>query len=602
MTGTRLSRAPRLPASAWTAVAVGFLVLSLLPGASPLQALQPAPEYEPPERSDLVEVVERFSSDRSVLGRFYSVASPRQRDRMRDFYREWEARLDAMDYDGLNGEGRIDWVLLRNRIRYELDRIEVDARLESELEPILPFQSTLAELHEARRDLERVDPRESAETLDRVTRQIREARDAVRETMQDDGMLETGVELTPVVALRAVQRANELRQSTQQWFSFHDGYDPLFSWWVRAPWEAFTEEMEGFIEVLRREGAGIRPGEEEPIVGDPLGREALVLDLRNEMITYTPEELMELAEYELEWGTARLREASEAMGFGDDWHAALEHVKGLHVEPGEQTHLVTELAREAEDFLEERDLVTVPPLAREIWRMEMLSPQQQRVAPFFLGGEVVRVAFPTDGMAHEDKLMSLRANNEHFSRAVVHHELIPGHHLQGFYTSRYNTHRSLFSTPFWGEGWALYWELLLWDLDFARSPEDEIGMLVWRNHRAARILFSLAFHMELMTPEEAIELLVERVGFERAASEAEVRRSFTGQYSPLYQAGYLLGGLQIRQLHRELVESGEMTNREFHDHILKSGRMPIEMVRASVTGEAPPRDFEALWRFHPEIP
>jgi hypothetical protein len=44
-----------------------------------------------------------------------------------------------------------------------------------------------------------------------------------------------------------------------------------------------------------------------------------------------------------------------------------------------------------------------------------------------------------------------------------------------------------------------------------------------------------------------------------------------------------------------------MTNREFHDHILKSGRMPIEMVRASVTGEAPPRDFEALWRFHPPV-
>ena len=574
--------------------------VALVPDA--LEA-QPVAEYTDPQTSDMREVVERFSSDRAVLGRFYSVSSPRQRDRMRAFYTEWGERLDAMDHDALNHEGKIDWVLLRNRVRYDADRLEVEAGLATQLQPILPFRDELAELHESRRDLEGVgDPRAAADLLVRVTDQIEDTSAAVREALQNDRVLEGGTVLTPVVALRAVERANELRQSTQAWFNFFDGYDPLFSWWVRAPYEAFDEAIQGYITFLRQEGAGIRPGQEEPIIGDPLGRDALVLDLRNEMIAYSPEELMELAEYELEWGTERLKEASSEMGFGDDWHAALEHVKGLHVEPGEQIHLVTEMAREAEAFLEERDLVTVPPLAREIWRMEMLSPQQQRVAPFFLGGEVVRVAFPTDGMAHEDKVMSLRANNEHFSRAVVHHELIPGHHLQGFYTSRYSTHRSLFSTPFWGEGWALYWELLLWDLDFPRGPEDEIGMLVWRNHRAARILFSLAFHLELMTPEEAIELLVERVGFERAASEAEVRRSFTGAYSPLYQAGYLLGGLQIRELHRELVESGQMTNRDFHDHILKSGRMPIEMVRASVTGESPPRDFEARWRFHPEIP
>ncbi|TVP53561.1 MAG: DUF885 family protein [Gemmatimonadales bacterium] len=589
-----------LPLTLLFSFALAAGAVALVPA---LLEAQPVAEYTDPQTSDMREVVERFSSDRAVLGRFYSVSSPRQRDRMRAFYTEWGERLDAMDYDALNHEGKIDWVLLRNRVRYDADRLEVEAGLATQLQPILPFRDELAELHESRRDLEGVeDPRAAADLLARVTDQIEDTRAAVREALQNDRVLEGGTVLTPVVALRAVERANELRQSTQGWFNFFDGYDPLFSWWVRAPYEAFDEAIQGYITFLRQEGAGIRPGQEEPIIGDPLGRDALVLDLRNEMIAYSPEELLELAEYELEWGTERLKEASREMGFGDDWHAALEHVKGLHVEPGEQIHLVTEMAREAEAFLEERDLVTVPPLAREIWRMEMLSPQQQRVAPFFLGGEVVRVAFPTDGMAHEDKVMSLRANNEHFSRAVVHHELIPGHHLQGFYTSRYSTHRSLFSTPFWGEGWALYWELLLWDLDFARGPEDEIGMLVWRNHRAARILFSLAFHMELMTPEEAIELLVERVGFERAASEAEVRRSFTGQYSPLYQAGYLLGGLQIRELHRELVESGQMTNRDFHDHILKSGRMPIEMVRASVTGESPPRDFEARWRFHPEIP
>jgi len=37
--------------------------------------------------------------------------------------------------------------------------------------------------------------------------------------------------------------------------------------------------------------------------------------------------------------------------------------------------------------------------------------------------------------------------------------------------------------------------------------------------------------------------LVDRVGHERENAAGEVRRSFKGDYGPLYQAGYMLGGL-----------------------------------------------------------
>jgi hypothetical protein len=76
-----------------------------------------------------------------------------------------------------------------------------------------------------------------------------------------------------------------------------------------------------------------------------------------------------------------------------------------------------------------------------------------------------------------------------------------------------------------------------------------------------------------------------------------VRRSLAGDYSPLYQAAYMLGGLQIRALHQELVASGRMTDRAFHDAILQGGRMPIEMVRARLTGQTLTRGYEARWRF-----
>jgi uncharacterized protein (DUF885 family) len=92
-------------------------------------------------------------------------------------------------------------------------------------------------------------------------------------------------------------------------------------------------------------------------------------------------------------------------------------------------------------------------------------------------------------------------------------------------------------------------------------------------------------------------MLVNRVGHERANAEAEVRRSFNGSYSPLYQAAYMLGGLQLRSLHRELVGSGRLTNREFHDTILQGGRIPIEMVRARLLGTPLTRSYRAQWKF-----
>jgi uncharacterized protein (DUF885 family) len=116
-------------------------------------------------------------------------------------------------------------------------------------------------------------------------------------------------------------------------------------------------------------------------------------------------------------------------------------------------------------------------------------------------------------------------------------------------------------------------------------------------HRAARIIFSLSFHLGIMSPQEAIDFLVERVGHERANARAEVRRSFNGSYSPLYQAAYMLGGLQLMALREELVDSGRMTDRAFHDAVLQGGIMPIELVRARLRGDLLPRDFQASWRF-----
>ena len=95
------------------------------------------------------------------------------------------------------------------------------------------------------------------------------------------------------------------------------------------------------------------------------------------------------------------------------------------------------------------------------------------------------------------------------------------------------------------------------------------------------------------------------VGHEPANAEAEVRRSFEApQYAnqPLYQAAYLLGGLQLRGLRKELVDSKVMTNKQFHDEIMRQGNMPIALIRLGVTKMKLTRDMDINWKFYGDLP
>jgi uncharacterized protein (DUF885 family) len=599
-------------------------------------------------KSEMRAVVERYVADRGSLLRSYPVeSSPTRQARFKQFYSDWLAMIGKMNFDAMSQDGKVDYVLFKFHVEREQQRLEIQNRSLAEIAPLLPFAQTIIGMAEARRRMEKLDPPKVAAQLNDLTKQIETTRRA----------LEAGLRAEPgkvkkSAANRAVSEVNNLRGALRAWFGYYNGYDPLFTWWMDEPYKAVDQSLGDYATYLaekvvglrssdagstmartggpgRAGGAGggqrgagggggggnsagpdgrgggtvnARTGDSSDIVGDPIGRDALMIELASEMIPYTPEELIAIAYKELDWCESEMKKASRELGFGDDWHKALEFVKNKYVEPGKQTEVIKELAIEAIEYLEKNDLVTVPPLARESWRMEMMSPERQLVNPFFTGGEVISVSYPTNTMQHEAKMMSMRGNNPHFSRATVQHELIPGHHLQGYMTARYKTYRSLFSTPFWGEGWALYWELLLWDRGFAKTPEDRIGMLFWRSHRCARIIFSLSFHMEKMTPQQCIDLLVNRVGHEPENAVGEVRRSFAGNYGPLYQAAYLLGGMQLHALHKELVDSGKMTDRSFHDTILKENRIPIEMARAILTKQKLTRDFKSGWRFYGPAP
>jgi hypothetical protein len=671
-----------------------------------------------PKQSELRLVAHRYALDRQTLDANYAGSFDRlglaandplrtgdrpplsraRLARLRSFDQNWTAALGRLDTSRLTPAARADLDALQKTIADHRRALDANAAAMTALEPILPIAPRLIALIEARIRIVDLNAQQAAGVLARAIPELADTRSR---------LASSGV--PRALAARGAAAVTLLSRDLDEWFTFYDGYDPLFSWWVPAVYKPLREALTGYavwlatevrdtgavsvtppravepsapprssgddvpdlaeliplpqdelIDIvgrfraghevaggasadfyrrwlaalrtldfpslsrnaqldylfirrasqlhLERAGAVLPPNpprktDQSGIPGAARGRAGLLRDLADEIIPYAPEELLTLAEREFARVEGEMIKASRALGFGDDWKRAVEHVKGMHPPPGGQPGVVRDLMHEAVDYLRKHDLLSVPQVGAESMHMVMLTPAQQLINPFFRGGPRISVSYPTTAMTFDHRIQSMRGNNTPFSHATAHHEMIPGHYLDDFTRARFGGYRAELvpRTPFFREGWALYWELLLYERGFHDTPEERIGAMFWLMHRCARIVFSLRFHLGDWSPQEAIDYLVDRVGHERENATAEVRRSFEGTYPPLYQAAYLLGGLQLLSLQRELVDSGRLTARAFHDEVLRQNAMPIALLRLAVNRESLTPETPLDWRFYGDL-
>ncbi|MBO9198743.1 MULTISPECIES: DUF885 family protein [Niastella] len=542
------------------------------------------------QNSEVNNLMVQYEADRGSLNRFYFVEnSPERRNRFASLVTDYTKQVQQINYDNLPTGSRIDYILFKRNLDEQTRLLEVEKRECEQLNNWFSFSTEIYEMEKFRRRGSQPDAQQWAANMKTSTQNI--------------NLLSRSLSKDSSITIDLIRRAQGIVKGLQAALKsvneFYSGYDPGYSWWMPDTFKHLDSALTAYGKLWQEKGKAAPGGKDDGshIVGYPIGKEEIIRQLQLEYIPYTPEELIEIANKEFAWCDGEMLKASQEMGFGKDWKKALEKVKNTYVPPGKQPEAIMKLYNESVDFLKKNKLVTIPPVAEETWRMIMMTPERQLVNPFFTGGEVLSISYPTNTMEEDDKLMSMRGNNPHFSRATVHHELIAGHHLQGFMNRRYKAYRD-FDTPFWIEGWSLYWEMLLWDLHFPQSPEDRVGMLFWRMHRCARIIFSLNYHLGKWTPQQCIDFLVDRVGHERANAEGEVRRSFVGGYSPLYQLAYMIGGLQFYALKKELVDKGKMTYQQYHDAVLHENALPVTMVRAILTNQPIPKDYKAEWRFY----
>lgn len=578
-------------------------------------------------QGNLRHQIEQTRADLDSLRRFYDTRlSEKGLARVTGFIEKAHAGLMKRDFEALPRTAQVDWVLLRNYLDQRLaDQAWRVADLEAD-KPYVPFLPTLMELDGYRLSGKAFKAEDAADSLAAMLKDIQAGRKAVEkekkvfdeaekkrkeaeeakkseeESEENSSDAEEPAEVQnpfpPWRVYRLVDRINQSKGVLDTWYRHYSKFQPGFDWWVKAPYEKAKKDLSEYEKWLREKVAGIKDRKNGPLFGERVGDERLEALIRFEMIPYSAKELLEIAEKEFAWCENEMKKAAKEMGL-ETREEALAAIKKKHVPAGEQGRYVADVAREATDFVLKKKLVSVPPLARETWRVKMVDENQQKTLPYAAySGQNVLVAFATGPMDQGTKEMSMEGNNQHSSRLVVPHEVIPGHHLQLFMGDRHRQDRKLFRTSFFVEGWALHWEMKLWDEGWARSPEDRIGMLFWRMHRCARVIVTLKFHRDEMDPNEMVTFLTDRIGHGENQAKAEVRRYIASSYSALYQVAYMIGGKQLRALHKELVIDGEMTERAFHDKVLRLGPIPVEMIRAEMKKDVPlSKNWETNWRF-----
>jgi uncharacterized protein (DUF885 family) len=178
----------------------------------------------------------------------------------------------------------------------------------------------------------------------------------------------------------------------------------------------------------------------------------------------------------------------------------------------------------------------------------------------------------------------LKARPLYELEALSLHESVPGHHLQIAIMQELpdvpNFRRYTFFTAF-VEGWGLYSEHLGLETGFYEDPYSDFGRLTYEMWRAMRLVVDTGMHYFGWTRQQAIDYMAANGALSMHNVTTEVDRyiSWPGQAT-----AYKIGELKIRELRewatKELGPRFDV--REFHDVVLWSGAVPLDVLEANV--------------------
>jgi uncharacterized protein (DUF885 family) len=168
--------------------------------------------------------------------------------------------------------------------------------------------------------------------------------------------------------------------------------------------------------------------------------------------------------------------------------------------------------------------------------------------------------------------------------ALTLHESAPGHAFQLPLAREHKDQPDFRQHTYlsaYGEGWALYCELLGLEMGMYDTPYDRFGMLNYQIWRAARLVVDTGIHSQGWTRDRAIAYLRDYTALPQHEIETEVDRYIAW---PAQALSYYLGEDAIvkSRAKAEKALGPKFNVRAFHDTVLELGSVPIPVLQARI--------------------
>jgi uncharacterized protein (DUF885 family) len=168
--------------------------------------------------------------------------------------------------------------------------------------------------------------------------------------------------------------------------------------------------------------------------------------------------------------------------------------------------------------------------------------------------------------------------------ALTLHESAPGHAfqmplaLEHKQQPEFRQHTYLSA---YGEGWALYCELLGLEMGMYETPYDRFGMLNYQIWRAARLVVDTGIHAQGWSRDRALAYFHDYTALPEHEIETEVDRYIAW---PAQALSYYLGEDAILKARAKAEKAlgAHFNLRAFHDTVLELGSVPIPVLAARI--------------------
>ena len=168
--------------------------------------------------------------------------------------------------------------------------------------------------------------------------------------------------------------------------------------------------------------------------------------------------------------------------------------------------------------------------------------------------------------------------------ALFYHEGLPGHHLQLAIQTELKdvpAFRQFGGVTAYSEGWGLYSEKLAKDMGLYTDPARDFGRLQLELHRAIRLVVDSGLHHKRWTREQAIKYVEDNSADAPGGIVKAIERYII---YPGQATAYMVGRLKISELRDKAQKAlgKKFDIRGFHDTVLKSGPVPLDVLEEQV--------------------